>query len=455
MSFDPTKNIKIGLKHSLALLTLFFAFSGFSASAQESLAIRAGKIITGVGQEIKDGTILIEQGKIVAIGKEIQLPANVKVQRYPNGVIIPGFVFAHSQAGLRISNENLPVVPYISVMDGIDPISRNFPNLLREGVTTVHVLPGNRTRIGGQGAILRPYGKTVDEMLVKNASAIKISLAPGFGQSPMSHMAAMRNDFLSLYNYLKSLIPVEPGQELPEAGTAVSSLTGLVRPAPKWSAIDYKKIPEGKIDAQRMPFVKLIKKEIPAVIYCSQASDVLKAFEIMDTHGIKARIVMSSSAYKAKDILKKRKDLGPIVISPNLETTEIDPITGKEKKIKIGKVLHDAGIEFAVETVTPSGIFNLSGSYHPWFQVATLIKQGVPKDVALKALTLTAAKAIGLDHRLGSLEKGKDANFVIFSGDMFDVRTWVDHVFIEGREVYARSKDHELQELLKDKEKGN
>lgn len=435
-----------GLLTGLALLLLL---SAPVARAQDAVAIRAGKILTGTGQEIENGTILIEEGKIVAVGKDLKLPFNVRVERHPDGVVVPGFVFAHSQAGLRVSNENLPVVPYISVMDGIDPISRNFPDLLREGVTTVHVIPGNRTRIGGQGAILRTSGKTVDEMVIKTPSAIKISLQPSYGSSSMAHMAALRRDFLSLHDHLRGLLEKKDGQPLPTTGTARSSLTGLVRPAPKWDAIAFDEIEAGKIDDQRKPFVSLVRQEVPAFIYCGEAADVLKAFELIDTQNLKARLVLGPQAYKARKLLAARKDLGPVIISPTLELTENDPVTGEEKKIEIGKLLHEAGLEFAVETITPRGVFNLSGAFHPWYQVATLIRQGVPQDVALKAMTHTAARAIGLDHRVGSLEKGKDANLVIFTGDLFDVRTWVDRVYIEGRPVYSRAEDHELQELLK------
>lgn len=443
-------------------LTTLLVGLAFPALAQELLAVRAGRIITAAGEDIVDGTLLIEQGKITAVGKDIDIPFDAKVLRFPEGVVVPGFIECHTQAGLRVSNENLPVVPYISVMDGIDPIRKDFPNALREGITTLHIIPGNQTRIGGQGAILRPVGATVDDMLIKTPSAIKLSLSPGFRATRMTHMAAMRRDFMGLYKYLEGLIPKGDPKELAEKGTGAADLVSLARPRPNWKELDFEKIPQDEIDAQRKPFVKLIRGEIPAFIYCGRASDVLKAFELMDDHNIKGTLVLGQDAHRAKDLLRSRKDLGPVVLDWRLEELEIDPDTEKETRHLTAKILFDAGIKFAITSRPMSrGSFNpdrstilsVPGAYHLWYQAATLVRQGLTRQEAILAITLRPAEVLGLEHRMGSLEVGKDANFSVFTGDIFDVRSWVDRVFIEGKEVYTREKDRELSELLRKREK--
>ena len=121
-------------------------------------------------------------------------------------------------------------------------------------------------------------------------------------------------------------------------------------------------------------------------------------------------------------------------------------------------LLHKAGIDFALQAVTDSNFntgpyFGRSGPYHHWYQASRLVQYGLSRDEAIKTITLAPAKILGLDHRIGSLEAGKDANIAIFSGDPLDARSWVERVFIEGREVYNRSKDRDLELLLKDPER--
>ena len=96
--------------------------------------------------------------------------------------------------------------------------------------------------------------------------------------------------------------------------------------------------------------------------------------------------------------------------------------------------------------------FGRSGPYHHWYQAAKLVQYGMPRDKALETITMIPAKLLRLDHRLGSLEVGKDANIAIFSGGPLDARSWVERVFIEGKEVYERGKDRDLERLLKDPE---
>lgn len=430
------------------------------ASAQDVLAIQAGTIVPVTSAEIREGTIVIEGGRITAVGKDVEIPFNATVLRFPEGVVVPGLIHCNSAAGLRTPNENVPVVPFISVLDGVDPSSDDFPNARRNGITTTHVVPGNATRIGGQGAVLRPVGDVVDDMVLKSPSVLKLTVSPEsrgyrdtYREGRMAHMAALRRDFLGLYRYLETLVEKEDVETLPETGTGASSLTSLLAAKPDWAALDIASIDEEKIDRNRLPLVRLVQRKIPAFIYCERSSDVLKAFEIIDTHGIRATLVLGRDAHRAKDLLKSREDLGLVILDENLEDVEVDPRNDEERRIPTARILHDAGIRFAVQSSGFGGPFTTYGTSHLWYQGAVLVRQGVPRDEAMRALTIHPAKILGLDHRLGSIEEGKDANLTVFTGDVFDIRSWVDRVFIEGREVYNREEDRDLAELLRKKEK--
>ncbi len=168
--------------------------------------------------------------------------------------------------------------------------------------------------------------------------------------------------------------------------------------------------------------------------------------------------MLGPDAWKLGDVLAVRKSLGPVVLNPLLEVWDRDDETGAEKRHITPVLLHKAGISFALQVFTDTSFnkgpyFGRSGPYHHWYQAAKLVQYGMPRDKALETITMIPAKLLRLDHRLGSLEVGKDANIAIFSGDPLDARSWVERVFIEGREVYDRGKDRDIERLLKDPER--
>ena len=164
--------------------------------ASDSTAIVVGRVIPVVGDEIENATILIEAGRIAEIGTDVEVPTGARVVRFPRGVATPGLVNGHSTTGLRVPMERMPETPFVTVLDGIDPSSPGLENARRDGVTTVHVLPSNVTRISGQGAVIRSAGRFVDSMVVKSPSAIKLSLDPPRGETRMSNRASLRRSFL-------------------------------------------------------------------------------------------------------------------------------------------------------------------------------------------------------------------------------------------------------------------
>jgi len=445
------------VKKFCSLLVLVHLAAASRAPAEDLVAVRAGRILTAEGTEIEGGTILIEKGRIRAVGKDVEVPWNAEVIQCPDGVVTPGLIDAHTTTGLRVVNESLPDVPYVTVLDGIDPGSDQYPAALRDGITALHVIPGNSTRFGGQGAVLRPVGLLPGDMVIKSPSAMKISLSASRGETRMGQMAAIRKSFFDLHRYLlglqeppaPGLVEARPGKE-PGLGDLVSLL-------PDWKGIHWDQIPREKIDERRLPLVDLVRGRLRSFIYCERASDVFKAFEIMDANGLEATLILGPDGYRAVPALRARKNLGVLVIDSQLVDYEVDQETGEEHRFLAAKIFHDAGLAFAVQAVTrrgasrgrPSRYFSLDPSTHLWYQAASLIRQGIPREEALRSVTLHPAQALGLEHRMGSLAPGKDANLTVFSGDPFDARSWVDLVMIEGRVVYRRAEDRELKELLR------
>src|SRR5206468_5266139 len=134
---------------------------------------------------IENGVLLIRDGKIQAVGQDLVIPSDYRVIDATGKVILPGFIEAHSSRGMDQSNERNNNVPFLSVVDAIDPGQEYFEDCRRNGVTTVAIVPGDDTMIGGQAAIIKTAGSYVEQMIVKRQAGIKISLRPAGTRSRM------------------------------------------------------------------------------------------------------------------------------------------------------------------------------------------------------------------------------------------------------------------------------
>jgi imidazolonepropionase-like amidohydrolase len=371
------------------------------------LAIKNAKIITVSGPEIEGGTVLVRAGRIEAAGKDVEIPWDARVIDAAGKVLMPGLVEAHTFRGMDRPNERMPSVPFVSAFDAVNPVDPYFEDALRQGITTLLVAPGNDTLIGGQACVMKPWGVTTERMLVAKNAFLKISLKPRSGMSRMAHIAALR-------------------RELDEAADAEK---------------DKKEGPPSEASVKREPLTRLLKGALPALVYCPTASDVLKAVELSETYKFRMTLVLGRDGWRAADEIAKRKL--DVVLAPELAYWETDEEKHEEVR-RIGAApFAKAGARFALQTDgSPYG-----GAYL-WYQAATAVKHGMSRADALRAITLAPAEILGLGARMGSIEKGKDANLVLLTGDPLDAQTWVDRVLIEGKTAYERSKDERLKRVL-------
>jgi imidazolonepropionase-like amidohydrolase len=407
--------------HITSILILLIAFvtgsTAFAAPVRKKLAVEAGRIITITGKDIKNGVILIEDGMIKAVGTDVEIPWDAFVIEAKGQVLMPGFVMAHTSSGLDRENENMPEVPFISTFDSIDPISTFFEDSLRDGVVAMLVLPGNNTLLGGTGTIVKPYGRTVEAMLIERYTGLKISLRPTRNTSRMGQMQRFRRYMSDLKDYLE-----EYEQK-------------------KADAKEEKKPFDEEIDVTKQPMVDLLNKKLTAFIYCDRAADVPKAIEIQKTYELNAVLVLSPDCYKAVDLIAKSKL--PVVLDPELIVWETNEQTNEEEMKVVPMIFYKAGVKFAFQTDTSQ-----YGRRYLWYQAATAVKYGMKREDALKSITLYPAQFIGVDKRLGSIETGKEATMIFLTGDPLDAQSWVDRVMIAGEIVYERAKDERLKKLL-------
>ncbi len=444
--------------YAIALSMTFAWIACGSALAQKPLAIKGGKIITMAGENIENGTILFRDGKILDVGVDLKIPVEAKVIDATGKVVMPGFIESHSSSGMSQANETNPIVPYVSVLDSIDPMNSYFRDSRRNGVTTVRITPGNSTLIGGQAAIIKTGGDFLDDMVLKSDAGVKISLRPVKG-SRMGHLAKLRKALDDAKQKMEEKAKKkdddkkENAKDKKEDDKPADDKADKESEAKKEKASTEEKKEEPTEESKKPAAVdseldkamfSLLSGELPALIYCEKAMDVGQAQRLIKEYGLTATLILGRECYKAAEQIANM-DL-PVVLDSNMVFWEKDPRTDEEKKIVVPKVFLDSGAKFAFQVDRNRS--STLGTNYLWYQAATAVKYGLPEADALAALTTLPAQWMGVDKFVGSIERGKDGDVIILSGDPLKVDTWVEMTLVNGEVVYEKSEDEQLRRLL-------
>jgi len=399
-----------------------------AAPGEAVTAVVGARLLTGTGAEIESGIVLIEGGKIKAVGKtgEVAVPEGAQIIDAAGRVVTPGLVDSHSHLGLGPSggvtedNEmSNPVTPELRIIDSIHPEGEGpdefqFRRALAEGVTTVVARPGSGNVIGGQSAVLKLRGGTVDDMVILFPADMKMALGrKGYyaskGVMPTTKMGAA-------YLVRKALV------EAAEYGEA------LERHA-KAKAKDPKAAPPAR-DLGKEALLKVVRREIPVHIHVDSSDDIMTAVRLAGEFGF-SRLSLGHAveSYKVAGELARRGVV--VVVGPKMTTYDDDG-----RLVNLAGFLSDKGVQ--VDIMTDADVVQESFLR---YQAAVAVKYGMDPGQALRSITLNPARTMGLEARIGSLEAGKDADLVVFDGDPFDVATRTLMVFIEGRVVYESGKE--------------
>jgi imidazolonepropionase-like amidohydrolase len=396
----------------------------------EEYAIKGGTIFTLAGEPINDGVILISKGKIENIGKNIAIPDSYPVVEASSSVIMPGLVSARSYNGISsnwrrqssIDEISKSIVPEMEVKHAIEPQAPAFRFSRELGITTAMVTPGNRNVIGGQGVVLKTDGAVVDKMIIKDKAVMMF----GLGRS------AKRKDKMPITRM----------------GIAALLRETLTKAQEYKDKVDqYEKDKKGKKptrDLSMEALIPVLKGEMPVMIHCERKDDILTALRIADEYKLKVILDGATDAYKVVEEIKKRNI--PVVLEDLFRGIGSN-IEDKGFKPENPSILAKAGIIVAFRPGEGSWYTPAAG----WgggdlFEIAALaFKNGMTEEDALKAITINAAKAIGLEKKIGSLEKGKDADILILRGHPFKTRSIPQAVFINGNLVYHMEEDEHLK----------
>lgn len=399
-------------------------FSALAVS-QEVVAVRAGKILTVSGPTLEDHVILIENGRIKQIDKAdaVEVPTVATEIDATDKVVMPTWVIAHGTGGMRGSNESMQNVPWLSVADAIDPASTYFEDALRNGVGTVHVMPGNRTLLGGSGMVVRPFGRTIEDMTVAANTGIKMSLESQRG-GRLQQIRQLRRALADARDYIADFERRKREFEQEQAAGAI--------PADKKWTEEY--------DRTKKAAAHLVQKKTRGWLYVPTAAEVGEALRL--SQELDLQIVLGRDIDEAAARLARFGK--PVVIDDTIEYRETDEETRKQEKICTARMLADAGVPYAM-TLGESG-----PTSYPWWQLGTCVRNGISRRQALESLTVVPARILGLEDQIGTVEVGKLGNLQVLTGDPFEATTWVETVLLEGNVVYERSEDPRLQYLFGD-----
>ena len=436
---------------NLLVATLTLAVAAPSV-ANDKVAVKAGMVHTLTGDPIENGVVVIEGGRITAVGApdQVQIPWDAVVLDLPDLVAAPGWVEAHTASGMDRANETIDVAPFLNIRDSIDPVSFYFEDCLRSGITTVNVQQGEQTVIAGVGMVVKPFGMTVEEMLVLPNSGVKMSASPKSGKSRATQAQALREAFIELRTHLSQLVQEKRDgndrarREALYQGRDLTGERGKGRAmsSKAWNIDGLELVPRGEIDEKQEPLLDVVEGNLPVYFNCAAPMDVRLALEIAGDNGFTHRTVLflaSSSCWKAADLIAMAGV--PVILGPSLTHTERDPITEEEVETFVPDVMKEKGITWALSSRN-------STNESLWFQVATCVANGMDRGEAIAAATTVPAGILGLSDRVGSLKPGADGNLVLYSGDPLSITSFVEHVVIEGRHVYDRSKDVRSRLLL-------
>ena len=420
-------------------LLLFFQQGVAEAQSSPKVALTGGKILTVSGAPVVDGTILIENGIIQAVGgADMEVPYDAMEVDCSGMILAPGLVDAHNPAGLDIPNENLSVAPFVDVYDAIDPSRFFFENSLRNGISTVHVMQGNNCVVGGVSRIVHPIGLSPDEMTRLPGIALKMSVTPKGGYDRLRQRAELRGVFSEFDRWHENLAETRYEQEAENSDD--------LNPLPPAEAREKGKsmIREEDLDDRHRNLAYLDGGKLGAWIHCGAATDVAPAIAMIADRGWTGRavLVLSGDAHLAAAEIAEAKV--PVVLDSDLIHRERDAITGEVEETFIPEVMRKNRIRFALQ----AGRSNVIPENLLTYQAARLVRNGMSQEQALRTITLGAAEICGVADQYGSIDKGKVANIVMWTGNPLEMTSWVQKVWIEGILAYDREMDARLQRLF-------
>ena len=389
----------------------------------ETVAITGGRVVPIEGDPVDGGTVMLRDGKIAAVeGPGFAVPSGADVVDATGKWVLPGFIDAHAHAGVseeaegwagQDTNERTnPVTAHVRALDAINPADLGFRDAITGGVLAVNVNPGSANPIGGQTVAIKCWGRTVDEMVLREPAGLKSAL----GENP-KRVYGERNE--------------TPSTRLGTAAVIRAAFVAAQNYQAKLAAATEDSDPVDR-DLKLEALGRVLRREIPWRQHCHRADDIATAmrmarefgYDLVIDHGTEAHLLAGQIA--AASI--------PVVIGPLF--TSRSKVELRNRSLANPGRLAAAGVRIAITTDHP--VVPIHFLIH---QATLAVKEGLDPVTALRAVTIHPAQIIGCADRIGSLAVGKDADVVIWSGDPLDVMSRAERAYLDGREIYRYDYD--------------
>ena len=378
--------------------------------------IKNGLVHDAVHRDAYKADILLADGKIAAIGSDLDAPADAAVFDADGLEVYPGFVDAHTHIGLDgygigyegcdYNEMNDIWTPQLRAIDGINPRDPSLGDARRAGVTCVCTGPGSANVLGGTFLAMKTVGDRVDNMVVRDPVAMKCA----FGENPKRcYRDKCDSTRMSTAAFLRGAL-----MQARDYGARKQAANGDVTKMPAYNQ---------KLEA----LLPVLAREIPLKAHAHQANDIFTALRIAREFNLRLTLEHVTEGHLIVDELAKEKDV-PMAVGPSL--TFASKFELQNKSWATPGVLAKAGCHVSI--ITDNSV--IPQQYLP-LCAGMAIKAGMDPFDALKAITINPAEHIGVADRVGSLEVGKDADLVIAAGSPFEVMTPVKAVFIDGNRV--------------------
>jgi len=412
---------------SLASCALALAAAAHPAVA-ETVAITGGKVYTVSGPPIENGTVVIRDGKISAVGAGLAVPAGARVVDAAGKWVTPGLFDSASQLGVveisavpattESSLEDDRITAAFDVVDGLDPLTTPVAVTRIEGITRAAVLPEpGGSLIAGRAAVIHLGGDPVDPMSIVLRPRVAMVAVLGASGADLSGGAR--------------------GGALLRLREALEDARDFAANRRAWETGERREYALSRLDLEAL--VPVVRGELPLAVRVDKASDIVSTLRLGDEYSLRLMILGAADGWMVADRLAKSGV--PVVINPMVNLPDYDRLGAT---LENAARLHRAGVNVVFGSFDAHNARNLKQA------AGNAVSYGMPWDAALRAVTLAPAKAWGLGDRYGSLEAGKDADVVVWSGDPFELTTNVERVFIAGVEVPLESRQLELFRRYRD-----
>ena len=393
----------------ILLLTIFFPLE-VSGEKSSTILIRNGTIFTVTKGVIKSGSILIKNGKIFEVGKDISVPEDAEVIDASGCVVFPGFIDSHTNLGAAEIGSldgdedegTSPLTPHLRIIDAINPINSFIPLARKTGITAALTAPGQGNLLSGQSALIRLTGQNIEALVLKFPVGIHGSIGETpklrFGKKgvlPSTRMGAaalLRQTLVDSQEYLSKILEYE--KKIADKKNNDKEVAERSQALPP-------------IDFMLDSLLPVIKGELPLIITANRKDDLLTAIRIKDEFKIRLVINQGADAYKVRDRLASENIpvlIGPQTVSPTtFETSGAVP--------EAAFLMQKEGVKIAFQTGGGKHFGDLLS------QARLAIAHELDIEDALRALTINPAEIFGVSDFIGSLEKGKLADIVIFEGN--------------------------------------